>query len=117
MPFSAPIDRYQLFKLDREDYTRWQELPAGYAFARDIDRDAERELLQSEFPHWQIPFERRMPGLEEHGVICVEREGRIAALAYACLENELGLEGYAQIHYAVVSPEHRGNRLLAAMVT
>jgi hypothetical protein len=117
MPFSAPMDRYQLFKLDKEDYTRWQDLPAGYRFVRDIDRDAERELLQSEFPHWEIPFNRSMPGLRERGVICVGHGDQIAALSYVCEENELGLDGYAQIHYAVVAPEHRGHRLLSAMVT
>lgn len=62
MPFSDPIDRYQLFKLDREHWSRWQDLPAGYSFMREVDRDGERALLRSEFPHWEIPFERRVPG-------------------------------------------------------
>jgi len=111
------MDRYQLIKLAREDYTRWQELPPGYSFMEEVDRDGERELLQSEFPHWEIPFDRRLPGLTERGVLCVQYEGSVVGLAYACTENELGIEHYGQIHYAAVVPEHRGHRLLAAMVT
>ncbi len=117
MPFSAPMDHYNLFKLDRADYTRWQELEPGYEFVTEIDRSAERALLQSEFPHWQIPFNRQMPGLSELGVIAVARDGELVGVSYACVENELGLEGYGQIHYAAVAPEHRGHKLLAAMVT
>lgn len=117
MPFSTPIDRYELIQLDRADHTRWQELPPGYSFMREIDRDAERELLQSEFPQWEVPFNRQLPGLRDRGVICVACEGKAVGIAYACEENELGIEGYAQIHYVAVRPEHRGRKLLSAMVT
>jgi hypothetical protein len=117
MPFSEPTDRYQLFKLDRDDYERWQELPPGYGFMEEIDRDGERKLLQSEFPHWEIPFNRQLEGLSDGGVICVGYEGEVVAISYCCEVNELGLEDYAQIHYAAVAPAHRGKKLLAAMVT
>lgn len=117
MPFSDPMEQYQMIKLDRAEYTRWTELPDGYEFMHPVDRDGEKELLQSQFPHWQIPFERRIPGLTDKGVMCVAHGGRVVGLSYASPENELGLEGYGQIHYAVVHPEHRGHALLAAMVT
>lgn len=117
MRFSTPIDRYQLVKIDRERFTRWQELPAGYSFASDIDRDAERALLQSEFPLWEVPFHRQLPNMRHDGVVCVAHEGKPVAIAYFCEDNEAGLEGYLQVHYAVVSPEHRGRKLLASIVT
>jgi hypothetical protein len=117
--FSEPTDRYQLFQLAKEEWTNDQELPEGYYFirAKDIDRDQERALLQTEFPHWEVPFNRQMPGSYDTGIYCVGYEGKIVALSYGCTENELGIPGYAQIHYAVVDPEHRGKKLLAAMVT
>jgi hypothetical protein len=117
MAFSEPMDRYQLFKLAREDWTRWVSLPEGYSFMEEVDREGERALLQSEFPHWEIPFERRLPGLTERGVFCVAYEGEVVGISYGCTENELGLEHYGQIHYAAVAPAHRGKDLLAAMVT
>ncbi len=117
MSFSEPMDRYQLFKLDRKDWTSWQELPDGYSFEEEIDRDGERALLQSEFPHWEIPFNRKMPGSIERGVICVVYDENVVGLLYGCEENELGLEGYGQINYTAVAPEHRGQKLLPAMVT
>jgi len=119
MSFSEPTDKMQLFSLARKDWTNDQELPEGYSFiwAKDIDREAEKKLLQSEFPHWEIPFHRRMPGLEERAVYCVGYEGKVVALAYGCTENDMGIPNYGQIHYAVVHPDHRGKKLLAAMVT
>jgi len=116
MPFSDPTDSYQLFKMEREDYTAWEELPEGYEFLRKWSRDEERELLQSEFPYWQIPYNREMPGMQEDSVVCVGVDGHVVALLYSS-ESETGEPDYGQIHYTVVHPVHRRHNLLAAMVT
>jgi hypothetical protein len=118
VPFSDPTDRYQLFKMEREDFTRWEELPEGYSFIRKIPRRAERKLLQSEFPHWRIPYNREMPGMVEDSVVAVGhgKRQKLVALLYSS-DAETGEPDYGQIHYTVVEPEHRGANLLAAMVT
>jgi len=117
MPFSDPMDRYQQFKLDKADWTHDQELPPGYTFVAKGDREEEKALLQSEFPHWDIPFYRKMPGMYEWAIYYVTYEDRLVALAYSSDVNDEGLEGYWQIHYVVVAPEHRGKKLLPAIVT
>ena len=118
MSFSDPTDKYQLFKMEREDYTRWEELPAGYSFIRKIPRRAERKLLQSEFPHWRIPYNRELPGMVEDSVVAVGhgKKQKLVALLYSS-DSETGEPDYGQIHYTVVAPGHRGESLLAAMVT
>jgi GNAT superfamily N-acetyltransferase len=122
MSFSSRIDRYDLVELDGLDrFKGWAELPPGYEFVgeQELDRDAERALLQSEFPDpdWERPFYRRMPGYLPEGVVGVTYAGELVGIAYLCTENDCGVDGYAQLHYAVVRADHRGRGLYRAIVS
>jgi GNAT superfamily N-acetyltransferase len=120
MPFSSRMDRYDVIKVHRGDFTGWRELPDGYSFVpeHELDRDAERALLQSEFPDWETPFHRRMPGyIPGDGVVAVAYGGELVGIMYFCVSDKPGFEGAVQGHFAVVRPDHRGRGLFSAMVS
>jgi hypothetical protein len=115
--FSEPIDSYMLFKIDLKDFRGRAGLPPDYSFTDQIPRDAERALLEAEFPHWQIPYERRMPGSRPDGVVIVAHQGEPVGIVYTCDRNELDWAGYSQGHYLSIRRDHRGRKLFNAMFT
>jgi GNAT superfamily N-acetyltransferase len=115
--FSQPHDVYTVLRIDCDEFRSPTELPPGYEFVAEVPRDVERALLEPEFPHWRIPFERRLPGMRPDCVVAVAYEGETVGIVYVCDRNEFGQEGYSQGHYLYVRPEHRGKKLFTAMYT
>jgi hypothetical protein len=108
-------DHYTFAKLDRANYPPRRTLPAGYSFAGEIPRDAELALLQPEFQAWRIPFNREMPGCRPDGVLALEYLEEPVAIIFLCDQNELGLVGYGQVHYAAIRDDQRGKGLYGAL--
>jgi hypothetical protein len=68
----------------------------------------ERELLRSEFEHWEIPFRRRFPGARADSLIAIASDAEVVGITYLGDRNELGLDGFGQAHYSVLRPDFRG---------
>ena len=73
----------------------------------DVPRSAEKELLQSEFEHWRIPYERAFPGARADSLFGISNGDRIVAITYLGAENEIGLSGYGEGHYPVIARDFR----------
>jgi hypothetical protein len=108
-------DHYTFAKLDRANYPPRSPLPAGYSFAGKISREAELSLLKPEFQAWRIPFNRDMPGCRPDGVLALEYLEEPVAIIFLCDQNELGLAGYGQVHYAAIREDQRGKGLYKAL--
>jgi hypothetical protein len=104
-------DHYTFAKLARENFPPRRPLPPGYRFSGEISRDAERSLLEPEFHAWSIPFNRKMAGTRPDGVLCLNYGEEPVAIIFLCDQNELGLPGYGQVHYAAIRKDQRGKGL------
>jgi GNAT superfamily N-acetyltransferase len=103
--------------VDCADFRGHKDLPEGYAFTTTPDREAERALLETEFPNWQIPWERRFAGAREDSAAGVTHGGELVGIVYLAAENEFGYDDYAQWQYVAIDPAHRGKGLWRAMGT
>lgn len=116
-PYFRTLGHYCILKLDTPDFPPQRPLPAGYAYTDRIDRAVEIELLRGEFPGWRHPVERDMPGTRPDSVVAVLHGTDPVAVCYVCEENQLGIRGYGELHYAAVRADHRGRGLWRAMIT
>lgn len=111
MAWNEVIDTVTVLTLARENFPPAPELPEGFRFTHELDRDVERAMLEPVFAAWHIPFERRMPGSREDSMLAILEGEKPVALGYMCTENEFGIADHGQGHYVVVDPEYRGKRL------
>ena len=102
---------YDVLILPRSRYREPPPLPDGFSFDSAPPRSVERDLLAAEFDHWKIPSKRRFPGGRSDSAMAIRHDDQVVAVVYLGAENELGLSGYGQVHYAVIAPGFRGRRL------
>lgn len=108
MSWNEVIDEVTILTLAKEDFPPVPPEVARFTFTTQIDRDLERELLQSAFAAWERPFERRMPGWRDDSLLAMMEDGRLVCFAYMCTENEFGVPELGQGHYVVMHPDYRG---------
>lgn len=116
MSYFDRLDHYELLKLDTEGFPAPRELPAGYEWAEDIGVEAERALLDPVFPGSHNATERRLAGWRDDTVVAITHDGQPVGVCYVCGDNQLGLPGYGELHYAAVLDEHKGKGLWGAMI-
>ncbi len=115
--WNEPAAQFEVFLFRRSRFRDSAPLPDGFEFEPAPSREAERRLLETEYPQWQIPYERGFPGGEDAAIVGVRHGDELAGLIYLSPENELDLGGYGQIHYPVVSPGFRGRGIYAPLLT
>ena len=103
--FTDEIDEYVVLTLKLDDYTSGDRtLSDGYEFLgaesdRSQFRQMEETLLRLYFRAWYKPFFGKLPGFRSDSAVFVARDGHLVAGVYLCDSNELGREGWGQLHY------------------
>ncbi len=125
--WNEPLDEYHLLILPRDRYPEPSPLPEGFSFVDEVPRSVERELLSSEYPDWQRPYERRFQGGRKDSLVAVAKGDLVVGLSYVAAATDIGwmlrnwgladldLPNYGELHFVVIRPEFRGRGLLGAM--
>jgi GNAT superfamily N-acetyltransferase len=111
MAWNEVIDEVTILTLAKEDFPPVPEEAQNFSFGTEIERDLEREMLQSAFSAWERPYERRMPGCRDDSLLAMFDGDRVVCFAYMCVENEFDVPELGQGHYVVVHPDYRGKGL------
>lgn len=112
------LAHHELLRLDTADFPARRELPSGYCYVEEVDEEDERRLLEPAFPgSWQRPVGGRLAGMRVDSRVAVGYDGRVVGVCYVTDANQLGIQGYGELHYAAVDDGHRGGGLWGAMIT
>ena len=114
--FSTVRPEYVFLTLNLADYVGTaRTLPAGTTLAPPLDpvspgiREQEKQLLQLNFPHWQVPFGGRLKGWRADSRVFLISGGRLVGGLYACDANERNDDPrWGQLHYFFVEPRCKG---------
>lgn len=115
--WNQPTSEFEVFLFRRRGFRESAPLPHGFSFELDPAHEAERRLLEAEYPQWQTPLGRQFPGGDKTSVVGVRHQEDLVGVIYLSPENEFDLPGFGQIHYPVVDPAFRGNGIYAPLLT
>lgn len=120
--FSEETDSYTIIKLKLSHFQpAARTLPDGVTLApvkeHDRFRPREKRLLRSNFRHWKLPYQGRLPGWRSDSPILAVSGRELIGGLYACDKDEFDDPGkWGQLHYFFVDPAHRGRGIHSCLI-